>query len=107
MEKVKNFQRNYHYLESEKFFSKFSFRIFLKGRQNYLEVRLKVKVKIFKPKSETQNPEHHRTPQNTPEHLRTPQNTSEHLRTPQKPQLRIPQNISQNTSEYLRTHSVL
>jgi len=71
MEKVKNFQRNYHYLESEKFFSKFSFRIFLKGRQNYLEVRLKVKVKIFKPKSETQNPE--RKPQNT-------QNTSEHLR---------------------------
>ncbi len=50
MEKVKNFQRNYHYLESEKFFSKFSFRIFLKGRQNYLEVGLKVKVKIFKPK---------------------------------------------------------
>jgi len=30
MEKVKNFQRNY--LESEKFFSKFSFRIFLKGK---------------------------------------------------------------------------
>jgi hypothetical protein len=82
MEKVKNFQRNYHYLESEKFFSKFSFRIFLKGRQNYLEVRLKVKVKIFKPKSETQNPEH----KNTSEHHRTSQKTSEypeHLRTPQ------------------------
>ncbi len=43
MEKVKNFQRNY--LESEKFFSKFSYRIFLKGKG-------KGKWKFPKPKSD-------------------------------------------------------
>ena len=47
-------------------------------------IRLKVKVKIFKPKSETQNPEH----KNTSEHHRTSQKTSEYPE-----QLRTPQNM--------------
>ena len=71
MEKVRNFLRNY--LESEKFFSKFSYRIFLglgKGKfftkfsysdlkvkvsENFrnLKVYLNLKVKIFKKKIST------------------------------------------------------
>ena len=62
MEKVKNFQRNY--LESEKFFSKFSY--FLEGKmkisgiflesenfQNLKMIDLNLKVKIFKKKIST------------------------------------------------------
>jgi len=62
MEKVKNFQRNY--LESEKFFSKFSYSYFLERenfqnrisyfleRVNFLRY-LNLKVKIFKKKIST------------------------------------------------------